>query len=386
MTEAQRKLYQTHYIEYRQQKCDFTVPRRYQHLEYKSGGAQGWVVCAIDTVLNRRVAIKKMRNPFVMEISAKRTYREFILLEAFKHPNIIELLNAFSPQTSASQLSEVYFVMELADFNLGHVIRDKRLPHPHLSFLVFQLLCAMKHLHKSGIIHRDLKPENIVVNEDVTLKILDFGLARRAAFDTQMRMTNYVVTRWYRAPEVILEMGYTDKVDVWSIGCIFAEVLTRKILFPGTDHLDQWRSIVSKMGSPPQSFVDKMSRHVAMFVRNQPRKEAKSFRELIPDEYFPRETEDPRHSLTADHARDLVEKMLAIDPDERISVDQALRHPYVAGWLKQHDVNLPITTHRYDDNIETEERSIAQWRVLIFNELERYKETHDVYGTQGTAV
>ncbi|CAJ0571443.1 unnamed protein product, partial [Mesorhabditis spiculigera] len=379
--------YETHVIIYRQQRCDFVLPRRYQQLTYKSAGAQGWVVAAVDTVLNRPVAIKKMRNPFVMEISAKRTYREFVLLEAFKHPNIIALLNAFSPQTSATQLSDMYFVMELADFNLSHVIREKRLPHPHLSFLIFQLLCAMKHLHRSGIIHRDLKPENIVINEDVTLKILDFGLARRTPFDAQMRMTNYVVTRWYRAPEVILEMGYNEKVDVWSIGCIFAEILTRKILFPGTDHLDQWRSIVSKMGTPPTSFIDKMTRNVAFFVRSQPKQTAKSLEELIPDSCLPNESEDPAHYLTARYARDLISRMLAIDPEQRISVEEALRHPYVAGWLKQHDINLPITTHRYDDQIELEERSIAQWKAIIFDELQRYAATNDVFGgITGTAV
>jgi mitogen-activated protein kinase 8/9/10 (c-Jun N-terminal kinase) len=110
--------------------------------------------------------------------------------------------------------------MELMDANLCQVIQMD-LDHERISYLLYQMLCGIKHLNSAGIIHRDLKPSNIVVRQDCTLKILDFGLARQNS--TSFTMTPYVVTRYYRAPEVILSMGYTQNVDIWSVGCIFGE-------------------------------------------------------------------------------------------------------------------------------------------------------------------
>ncbi|KAJ6657490.1 hypothetical protein lerEdw1_002425, partial [Lerista edwardsae] len=146
-----------------------------------------------------------------------------------------------------------YLVMELMDANLCQVIQME-LDHERMSYLLYQMLCGIKHLHSAGIIHRDLKPSNIVVKSDCTLKILDFGLARTAG--TSFMMTPYVVTRYYRAPEVILGMGYKENgaivnfafppfslhfpvsavlVDIWSVGCIMGEMVRHKILFPGRD-------------------------------------------------------------------------------------------------------------------------------------------------------
>ncbi len=135
------------------------------------------------------------------------------------------------------------------DANLCQVIQMD-LDHERISYLLYQMLCGIKHLHSAGIIHRDLKPSNIVVRSDCTLKILDFGLARTAG--TSFMMTPYVVTRYYRAPEVILGMGYKEngsnfylssynlfffsfKVDIWSVGCIFGEIIRGQVIFPGSD-------------------------------------------------------------------------------------------------------------------------------------------------------
>lgn len=144
--------------------------------------------------------------------------------------------------------------MELMDANLCQVIQMD-LDHERISYLLYQMLCGIKHLHSAGIIHRDLKPSNIVVRSDCTLKILDFGLARTAG--TSFMMTPYVVTRYYRAPEVILGMGYKENgsriflsffnkifllffyllVDIWSVGCIFGEMIRGQVIFPGSDRM-----------------------------------------------------------------------------------------------------------------------------------------------------
>lgn len=198
---------------------------------------------AYDTVTQQNVAIKKLSRPFQNVTHAKRAYREFKLMKLVNHKNIIGLLNAFTPQRSLEEFQDVYLVMELMDANLCQVIQMD-LDHERMSYLLYQMLCGIKHLHSAGIIHRDLKPSNIVVKSDCTLKILDFGLARTAG--TTFMMTPYVVTRYYRAPEVILGMGYTENVDIWSVGCIMGEMIRGSVLFPGTDHIDQWNKIIGR--------------------------------------------------------------------------------------------------------------------------------------------
>ncbi|KAI1285823.1 Stress-activated protein kinase JNK [Halotydeus destructor] len=200
----------------------FTILKRYQNLKAIGSGAQGVVCAAYDTILQQNVAIKKLSRPFQNVTHAKRAYREFKLMRLVNHKNIIGLLNAFTPQTTEEEFADVYLVMELMDANLCQVIQMD-LDHERMSYLLYQMLCGIKHLHRAGIIHRDLKPSNIVVKSDCTLKILDFGLARAAG--THFMMTPYVVTRYYRAPEVILGMGYQENVDIWSVGCIMGEMI-----------------------------------------------------------------------------------------------------------------------------------------------------------------
>ncbi|NXL42828.1 MK08 kinase, partial [Podilymbus podiceps] len=157
---------------------------------------------AYDAILERNVAIKKLSRPFQNQTHAKRAYRELVLMKCVNHKN-----NTIKWQYYLILLSLFFFflisyiVMELMDANLCQVIQME-LDHERMSYLLYQMLCGIKHLHSAGIIHRDLKPSNIVVKSDCTLKILDFGLARTAG--TSFMMTPYVVTRYYRAPEVIL--------------------------------------------------------------------------------------------------------------------------------------------------------------------------------------
>ncbi|NXJ66236.1 MK08 kinase, partial [Rostratula benghalensis] len=159
---------------------------------------------AYDAILERNVAIKKLSRPFQNQTHAKRAYRELVLMKCVNHKNarikwqhyLIIIVGGFVLFFFTS-----YIVMELMDANLCQVIQME-LDHERMSYLLYQMLCGIKHLHSAGIIHRDLKPSNIVVKSDCTLKILDFGLARTAG--TSFMMTPYVVTRYYRAPEVIL--------------------------------------------------------------------------------------------------------------------------------------------------------------------------------------
>ncbi|KAE9546170.1 hypothetical protein FO519_010618, partial [Halicephalobus sp. NKZ332] len=133
--------------------------------------------------------------------NAKRAYREFEILTLVNHRNIIKLLNAYTPQNRHTELSDIYLVTERMESDLLRTIRQEH-GHKTISYLLYQILCGIHHLHKAGIIHRDLKPNNIAANSNCELKILDFGLART---EDKLMMTPYVSTRYYRAPEVILE-------------------------------------------------------------------------------------------------------------------------------------------------------------------------------------
>ncbi|KAM6249674.1 mitogen-activated protein kinase 9 isoform X3 [Egretta garzetta] len=323
---------------------------------------------AFDTVLGINVAVKKLSRPFQNQTHAKRAYRELVLLKCVNHKNIISLLNVFTPQKSLEEFQDVYLVMELMDANLCQVIHME-LDHERMSYLLYQMLCGIKHLHSAGIIHRDLKPSNIVVKSDCTLKILDFGLARTAC--TNFMMTPYVVTRYYRAPEVILGMGYKENVDIWSVGCIMGELVKGCVIFQGTDHIDQWNKVIEQLGTPSADFMKKLQPTVRNYVENRPKYPGIKFEELFPDWIFPSESD--RDKLKTSQARDLLSKMLVVDPDKRISVDEALRHPYITVWYDPAEAEAP-PPQIYDAQLEEREHAIEEWKELIYKEVMDWEE------------
>jgi len=353
----------------------FTILKRYQNLKPIGSGAQGIVCAAYDNATQQNVAIKKLSRPFQNVTHAKRAYREFKLMKLVNHKNIIGLLNAFTPQKSLDEFLDLYIVMELMDANLCQVI-NMDLDHERMSYLLYQMLCGIKHLHLAGIIHRDLKPSNIVVRSDCTLKILDFGLARSAG--TSFMMTPYVVTRYYRAPEVILGMGYKENVDIWSVGCIMGEMIRGGVLFPGTDHIDQWNKIIEQLGTPSQEFMRRLQPTVRNYVENRPRYAGYSFERLFPDVLFPAESTDTNR-LRASQARDLLSRMLVIDQEDRINVDEALMHPYINVWYDESEVNAP-PPGAWDHTVDEREHTVEQWKELIYQEVIDYERTHNVMG------
>ncbi|XP_063099950.1 mitogen-activated protein kinase 11 isoform X4 [Cavia porcellus] len=223
---------------------------------------------AYDARLRQKVAVKKLSRPFQSLIHARRTYRELRLLKHLKHENVIGLLDVFTPATCIEDFSEVYLVTTLMGADLNNIVKCQTLSDEHVQFLVYQLLRGLKYIHSAGIIHRDLKPSNVAVNEDCELRILDFGLARQA----DEEMTGYVATRWYRAPEIMLNwMHYNQTVDIWSVGCIMAELLQGKALFPGTDYIDQLKRIMEVVGTPSPEVLAKISsEHARTYIQSLP--------------------------------------------------------------------------------------------------------------------
>ncbi|VDO56886.1 unnamed protein product [Schistosoma margrebowiei] len=285
-----------------------------------------------------------MSRPFENIEYTKRTYREINILSQMDHENIVCLIDAFSPQTSLKEFTDIYLVTPLMGADLGAIIETQSLSDEQIRFLVYQILRGLKYMHSIGLIHRDLKPANIAVNEDCELKILDFGLARQK----QEEMTGYVATRWYRAPEVMLNwMHYNESVDVWSVACIMAELRNRAPLFKGGNHIHQIQLILNLLGKPDEEFMRKI---------NSPEVSCYG-------------TPFPLRFLTF-KAVDLLQKMLHLDPDRRLTAAQALAHRYFATY---HDESDEPIAERFDDPFQDDSNvSLDQLKEAVWNTLENF--------------
>uniref|UniRef100_A0A674P653 mitogen-activated protein kinase n=1 Tax=Takifugu rubripes TaxID=31033 RepID=A0A674P653_TAKRU len=323
------------------------VPEKYTRLKQIGTGAYGSVCSTINEKTKEKVAIKKLHRPFQSEIFAKRAYRELRLLKHMKHENVIGLLDVFTPALGLDEMQDFYLVMPYMFTDLSKVRGP--LSEDKVQFLIYQTLCGLRYIHKAGIIHRDLKPGNLAVNQDCELKILDFGLARSA----DAEMTGYVVTRWYRAPEVILNwMHYTQTVDIWSVGCIMAEMIHGKTLFKGKDYMDQLTQIMKVTGVPGPEFIQKLDSievHLIILYVLVKRRFLSFLR--------------PRTGI------DLLEKMLVLDGDERLTAELALEHSYFDSLRDPDDFPEPTP---YDDSHDNATLSLDEWKRLCFREVKSF--------------
>ena len=348
---------------------------RYDFTRKIGKGTYGSVFQARDTATNEILAIKNVKSIFEDETEAIHMLREICIMRTLNHPNIVKIKDIIIPPNSENY-NNVFIAMEYAEADLKKLCKSPTyLDHSQVRFLMYQAICGCRYMHSANIMHRDIKPANILINSNCSLKICDFGLSRsyrrlnqnfeqtyeqskreslekgldddlgRSSKKMSRILTGHVVTRWYRAPEVILmEREYGKEIDVWSLGCVFAEMLgmirenipqyvERTPLLPGKSCFplspdlsthemkagypcaenDQLSLIFQIVGSQQDfSFITdpKARRYVEAF----PVTRAKDLKEIFPN-------------ISANEL-DLLTKMISFNPKNRISLEQALNHPY----------------------------------------------------------
>ncbi|XP_043394800.1 mitogen-activated protein kinase 15 isoform X6 [Chelonia mydas] len=330
------------------------VSQKYEIKKRLGKGAYGIVWKAIDRRTGEIVAVKKIFDAFRNRTDAQRTFREIMLLQEFgEHPNIIKLLNVIRAQNDR----DIYLVFESMDLHAvikkGNLLKDI-----HKCYILYQLLKATKFIHSGNVIHRDQKPSNILLDADCFVKLCDFGLARSLCQIHEDQgspvLTEYVATRWYRAPEILLSShSYTKGVDMWSIGCILGEMLLGKPLFPGTSTVNQIEQILSVIPAPSQEDILAIHSDYRASVINR----ISSRRRVTIEEILP--------SSIPPHALDLLKRLLVFNPDKRLTAEEALQHPYVKRFhcpakepSLDYDVILPL-----DDDIQL---SVAEYRNKLY--------------------
>ncbi|KAG0218994.1 kinase-like domain-containing protein [Mortierella sp. GBAus27b] len=347
----------------------FIVDTKYQFIREIGQGAYGVVCAAKNTQTGEDVAIKKVTKVFEKAILAKRALREVKLLRHFAgHENITSIQDM--DITNVMDFNEIYLVQELMEADLHQIIRSEQpLTDAHFQYFIYQICRGLKYIHSANVLHRDLKPGNLLVNADCELKICDFGLARGFSDDAESNvgfMTEYVATRWYRAPEIMLSFqSYTKAIDMWSVGCIFAEMLGGKPLFKGRDYVDQLNQILQILGTPDEGTLRRVgSERAQAYIRSLPRMPKIPFSQL-----YPRATP---------LALDLLEKLLDFDPASRITVEQALGHPYLAAYHEEDDE--PVHDHIFDFAFERVDK-IEDMKKLIAQEVMSFKAAKEQGGS-----
>lgn len=337
---------------------------RYQVSEVIGKGSYGVVAAAIDTQTGERVAIKKINDVFDHVSDATRILREIKLLRLLRHPDIVQIKHIMLPP-SRREFRDIYVVFELMESDLHQVIKaNDDLTPEHHQFFLYQLLRGMKYIHAASVFHRDLKPKNILANADCKLKICDFGLARVSFNDgapSAIFWTDYVATRWYRAPELCGSFfsKYTPAIDIWSVGCIFAEMLTGKPLFPGKNVVHQLDLMTDVLGTPSAESLAKIRNEKARRYLSNMRKKPK----------VPLTKKFPGIDPMALH---LLERLLAFDPKDRPTADEALTDPYFTGLAnsEREPIAQPISKLEF----EFEKRKLGKddVRELIYREILEY--------------
>ena len=347
-------------------EVDQHILKRFNINKIIGKGAYGVVFKATDKKTKELIALKKLYDAFRNDTDSQRTFREVMLLQELNgHENIIRLLNVIK----AENHMDLYLVFEYMEADLYNVVKANILQDIHKRFIIYQICKALKFIHSADIVHRDLKPSNVFINSDCSIKLGDFGLARTLLSSKQgfePIVTDYVATRWYRAPEMLLgSPNYTKSVDMWSVGCILIEILTRKPLFPGKSTKNQIQLVFEVLGLPSKE----------EFAKVKKKYDFQGDYDLLPQGIKKKEMKTlfNQYNITVKQdCYDFLKRILVFDPDKRITVEEALEHPYLATFHRADEeyscnrvIVLPL-----DDNKRFE---VDQYRKKLYDEVMKRK-------------
>jgi mitogen-activated protein kinase 15 len=320
-------------------EVDRHVLRKYEVVQKLGKGAYGIVWRAVDKRSKEVVALKKIFDAFQNSTDAQRTYREVAFLQEMKgHEHIISLLNVMK----ADNDRDIYLVFEHMETDLHAAIRANILGDVHKQYVMWQLLKALKFMHSANLLHRDVKPSNLLLNSDCLIKVADFGLARSFPgprdgtktggeppsadddpLDEAPVFTDYIATRWYRAPEILLGSSqYSEAVDMWGAGCILGEILACKPVFAGASTIQQLELICSLVGKPDwdAKACARISPYTRTMLNDLTVENKEAGTSSAWHKAFP---------TAGREALELLQELLLFDPTKRLSADQALKHSYL---------------------------------------------------------
>ena len=367
-------------------KIKFTIDEKYEFIKQIGLGSFSAVCSCYDRKDNRNVAIKKVTNAFDDLEDARHILREIKILSFFDHDNIVTLLDVPKPDNKENY-NDVYVITDLMETDLHRVIYSRQeLTDEHIQYFIYQILRGTLYFHSAKVIHRDLKPANILANKNCDLKICDFGLDHGKLKDDDKTVQNLIdnpslpieysnsiiyddskrelndrnISRWYRAPEAILSPETYDKpVDIWSIGCILAELLGRQPLFPADNNLDELQKIISVLGSPSETDLEFITdEKIKNFVLRLAKRTKQSFNLMF--------------SNANPVAFDLLGKLLTFNPKKRYTVEQCISHPYFEGL---HDPEQePTAESNFDFSFDKESLTKEKLRNMIYEQSLHFHE------------
>ena len=327
------------------------MQNKYDVLGVVGEGAYGIVYKCKNKETGKYVAIKRFKE--VEDDLVKKTMkRELKMLQKLHHPNVVDFQEAYKRK------GNLYLVFEFVDKNLLELLQE----HPQgldpdlIRYLIYQLCKAIKYMHDQNIIHRDVKPENLLITENMELKLCDFGFSRLISGSCTEKLTDYVATRWYRAPELLLTQGeYGKEVDYWAIGCIMGELVDGNPLFPGENEIDQIYCIQKVLGNLTEEQMN-------MFYNN-PLFNGKDLLNVMKPETLQRRYMGKLNKTDISFMKGLLE----LDPKKRLNGNTVFSHPYFeiyegkknnlikknsSHFLSAHNINTAI--------IEEEKRNISK--------------------------
>ena len=332
------------------------MQNKYEVLEVVGEGAYGIVYKCRNKETGKFVAIKKFKE-VEDELVKKTMKRELRMLQRMHHENIVDFVEAFKRK------GNLFLVFEYVEKNLLEILQDspRGLEPKLIRHFMYQLCKAIKYLHDQNVIHRDVKPENLLVNENMDLKLCDFGFARLISGSSKERLTDYVATRWYRAPELLLTQGeYGPEVDYWAVGCIMGELVDGNPLFPGENEIDQLHCIQKVLGN----FTDEQ---VYMFYANP----IYSGKDLL--EVDKPETLEWRYlGKLPKNAISFMKGLLELDPKKRLNGVTVFQHPYLAKLVekdmkKENDKIVDLNENVLNNNLNNNNGSNSNTNINNVN-------------------